>query len=327
MVSAVTFQLRDDTAGSNVSISVALEADLRTIVITPLVALEASHRYRIKAFSASNANLRATDLAGLLLWGTSGSGSTSFLDDYYFDIGATVEDITAPGILEISLPDGLSGAPLNSQFSIGLDEPMSDVCIQSDPLYLQKVGTSEQLLGTLIFSADRYHLTYTLPVGTTLDASSSYEVSAVTLCDLAHNDVAFAGITFTTEAGPDADTTHPYVTASVPADDATNVPLNQVIEWTITERLDGVSVSDRTFYLRDETAASIVPTAVALSADLMTVQMTPDSPLTSAHTYRIYGFNSSASSQRAVDLAGNKLWGRVDSGSSSYLDDYNFTTQ
>ncbi len=322
-----TFRLRDDTAGSYVSVSVDLAADLRSVVITPLEALEASHRYRIYAYAASDSNRRATDLVGLSLWGRSGSSSYSYLDDYYFETGATVADDTAPGILDVSLADGLTDVPLNSQFSILLDEPLSDVCVQSDPVYMQKVGTTDPIMGALTLSADRHRLVYSLPEGTTLDASSSYQLNAVTLCDLAHNEVAFAGSTFTTGAGPDTDTTHPYVTASVPVDDATNVPLNQVIEWTISERLDAASVSDRTFYLRDDTTATIVPTTVTLSADLMTVIITPVSALTSAHSYRIYGYSSSGNSQRAVDLAGNNLWGRSDGSSYTYLDDYNFTTQ
>jgi len=325
-VSATTFQLRDTTDDVDVAISVSLSTDLRTVRLVPQTALTASHDYQIKAFNINDSNVRAHDLAGNIMWASAGSSYYGYMDDNNFTTGTT-SDSTAPTIEQISPANGLTNVPLNAQFSLQIDERLGDACAHENAVYLQKVGTTDKIYGTISVSVSRRYLTYRLPVGTTLDASSNYQVGAVTLCDLANNQVAFAGSTFTTEAGPAEDTTNPYVSAILPADNATGVSLSPTISVTVTERLDRVSVSNETFYLRDDTAGVIVPTTVTLSADSLTVNIVPDAPLVSAHVYRIHAFASTDTGYRAKDLAGNILWFSSGSSYYGYLDDSNFTTQ
>lgn len=323
-----TFYLRDETAAVLVPIAVTLAADLRTVQIVPQEALQANHRYRIHAYSSNDSNRRATDLVGRELWGPANSSYYGYMDDNYFDTGDVVSDTTAPTIEATSIPDGVTGVPLNTRFSVRLDERAGDACAKWNTLYLQKAGSADKIVGTLSMSGDRRQVTYTLPSGVLLDANTSYEVkSDSAFCDLANNQVTFTSSGFTTGAGPDADSTSPYLTGVVPAVGATGVALNQVIEVSISERLSGASVYGGTFFLRDDTTATIVPTTVAVSADMLKVVITPLAPLSNAHVYRVYAYSQADSNYRAVDFVGNALWGRSNSSYYGYMHEYYFTTQ
>ena len=92
----------------------------------------------------------------------------------------------------------------------------------------------------------------------------------------------------------------PGVASANPANGATNVPVDTVIEVSFTEVIDPTTVHAGTFSLRDDRYwGPVVAGSLSVSADRRTVRFTPEQPLFAGHSYvtRVEGVS---------DLAGNQ---------------------
>ncbi len=88
-----------------------------------------------------------------------------------------------------------------------------------------------------------------------------------------------------------------------PANGATNVPLNTVIEARFNERISPVSVSDASVRLYDGVTGLFPAGTTSVSADGLTVRFVPAAPLVPNRLYYFY----TTYSTYVEDLAGNRF--------------------
>jgi RHS repeat-associated protein len=139
-----------------------------------------------------------------------------------------------------------------------------------------------------------------LPDGTQMTLT----ISGVT--DLAGNGLAPQTTQFTTGNGPDADS--PLVLAVSPLQNAQNVPLNTIVELTMSEPVDPGTVSNRTLTLLNNCNNQIVAGTYSLSVDGLTVTFVPGALLAANCTYSV-NFPGAGGGAGISDLAGNSLPG------------------
>ena len=151
------------------------------------------------------------------------------------------------------------------------------------------------------------HRTVTLKLNAPLQANTAYEFAITGVEDLSGNAlVADHTVTFTTGAG--VDLSAPTLVSRTPVSNATGVPLNTLIKTTFSERINPLTVNDSSVRLYEYATGQFVAGTPSLSADGLTVQFTPDAPLTANHQYYFYNTYSTY----IEDLAGN----RYNAGSS-----------
>lgn len=102
-----------------------------------------------------------------------------------------------------------------------------------------------------------------------------------------------------TNAALREDTVPPTVSASVPVNNATQVPVEAAIAATFSEAMDAATLTASTFTLEQGTAS--VPGVVSYNAATQTATFTPSEPLDPAAVY------TAAVGTGAKDLAGNAL--------------------
>src|SRR6185369_14474238 len=114
--------------------------------------------------------------------------------------------------------------------------------------------------------------------------------------DLAGNALA-TGFSWSFTTGATPDTTRPIVSATVPADAATAVEVNQTITAAFSEAMNPLTITPVTFTLKQGTTA----VAGAVSYTGVTATFTPASDLASLTTY------TATVTTGAMALAGNAL--------------------
>lgn len=107
--------------------------------------------------------------------------------------------------------------------------------------------------------------------------------------------------TFFTSVEGIADATAPTVTATVPAANATAVPLNTTFVWTFSEKLAPSTVTADNFYLMNDATEAGVQGTLSYNATAMTVTFTPSTPLAATTKY------IAVADTDVTDLAGNNL--------------------
>ena len=122
--------------------------------------------------------------------------------------------------------------------------------------------------------------------------------------DSANLEAPGAGITVTV-TGTGCDTTPPTVTATSPANGATNVSGGAAVTATFNEAMDSTTINTTTFELRNP-ANNLISAAVTYNATTRIVTLTPGTALAPSTTYTAT-VKGGASDPRAKDAAGNAL--------------------
>ncbi len=264
-----------DTQLGTVAATATLEPDGRAITYVPAEALAVNRAYYVYAYYVR-------DLAGNLAYLTR-----------YFTTGL-VADAQAPVVTGTSLTDAMTGVPINAVISVVFDEPVNEHTLAG--ITLSRNGTvvaTEQVL-----SAD--HRTVTLRLRQLLQQQAAYVFAITGVADLSGNVLAVPRtVNFTT--GPGIDTAGPVLVLHTPANAATGVPLNTLIERQYNERLNPATVVDTAVKLYDGTTGQFLAGTISLSADGTTVRFVPAAALTANRLYYFY----TAYNTYVQDLAGN----------------------
>src|SRR6185437_5527872 len=266
-VNSNTLFIQDQTTGAEIAGSYSVSADGRTINFLPSAPLPVS-----RSFFVIFASRGITDLSGNLL-------SCAGLCNYFFTTGTTV-DATGPSVVGVSPVDGLTGVPINAQVVVEFNEPVDDLTLNQ--ITLSGSGGPVNVLSQL----SNANQTLTLIPVVPLNTSTTYTVSVNGVQDLSGNALTAPVITsFTTGAG--ADLTPPFVTAVSPANGATGVPTNAVIQLQFSKRVDALTVSTADFLVAPFATSIPVPGTIAVSADGLTATFTPSTPLDPSTNYFI----------------------------------------
>jgi hypothetical protein len=138
-----------------------------------------------------------------------------------------------------------------------------------------------------------------------LAANTQHTVTvSANLRDLAGNAIGSAVTSqFTTGAG--VDLLRPQVVLTIPVQSETNVPLDTLLQFTLDERINPLTVTESSFWLRINTTFQNVPGTRVVSADGKTLTFVPDALLEANRSYTLFA-NSAIE-----DLANNPLINRT----------------
>jgi len=277
--------LRDTVDNTTVAASVSLSNDGTTITLVPDDALTLGQRYYYYIYY-----LR--DLAGNSINNNS----------FYFDT-ALVSDSTAPTIEAISLIDGQTGLPTNSKIRIRFDEPINKVSLfEGEQVFIEDAG-STRIPFNMSLNASQTELILT-PTQV-LSANTTYSLTVQDVEDRSSNVLASpVNIDFTTGDGID------HLTGSIlfasPFTAAVNVPVNTLIEASLSEAMDPETLTSDSFYLYDNTDAVVVAGVLGLSENNTRITLTPTANLTADHEYSIFAsYNYASGINFLLDHAGN----------------------
>ncbi|HKV91756.1 MAG TPA: Ig-like domain-containing protein [Candidatus Angelobacter sp.] len=199
--------------------------------------------------------------------------------EFFFTTGFAPET-QGPAVVAVSPANGAAGVPVNSQVVAQFSEPLSVITATTGFQVLQG-GT--QVLGAIALSNGNTQLTFT-PVSP-LSPNTLYTISVTSqITDVAENPLSNPG-TFTFMTGAVADNTTPTVTTVSPANGATGVPTNAVIQLQFSKRVDALTVSTADFVVAPSATSIPVPGTIAVSADGLTATFTPSAPLNPSTNY------------------------------------------
>jgi hypothetical protein len=226
----------------------------------------------------------AKDLAGNAL----GAGFS-----WSFTTGAT-PDTTAPTVSATVPADAATGVAINQTINAAFSEAMDPSTINTATFTLKQGVTP--VAGTVSFAG----VTATFTPGANLAPSTVYTATVTTGAkDLAGNALAANfSWSFTTGAAPD--TTAPTVSATVPADAATGVAINQTINATFSEAMDPLTINTASLLLTGPGATAVAGT-VSYDVPSKIATFTPATNLAPTPVY------AATLTTGAKDLAGNAL--------------------
>jgi YD repeat-containing protein len=200
-----------------------------------------------------------------------------------------------PELLGASPANGADGVPVNSLVVVQFNEPLSAVSAAAG-LQLQQGGIP--VSGTAALSTGNTRFIFT--PASLLAPGADYTIAITSQAtDVAGNPVTVSGSpTFRT--GAVGDPSFPSVTAVGPANGASGVPTNSVIQLQFSKPVDPLTVttSDFTVYPSPWTSFPI-PGTIAVSTDGMTATFTP---ITGLDPFTTYGLEMDSG---VTDLEGN----------------------
>jgi len=278
-----TFLIDDNTTGQGVAGSYSVSTDGQTISFLPNAPLAVSRSFSV-IFSFGG----ITDLSGNPL-------GCAVLCNFSFTTG-TVANTTGPSVVRVSPANGLTGVPINAQVVIQFSEPVDELTINQ--VTLSGGGGTVTVSGAL----SNANQTLTLVPVVPLNTGTNYTVSVTGVQDLSGNALtAPSTTTFTTGAG--ADLTPPTVTMVSPANGATGVPTNSVIQIQFSKRVDPLTVTPADFIVFRSATGIPIPGTIAVSADGLSATFTPNSALSPSTGYFIEATGN------ILDLEGQGLQG------------------
>src|SRR6185369_7988104 len=277
-INSNTFIVRDNVTGTNLSGTISLSMNGRTLTFAPNTPLAVGRNHSVFfAFQGIQ------DLAGNFLSGSNFSFTTSF-----------AADVIGPQVTGVSPADGLTQAPINAQVMVTFNEPVQTLSV--DNVTLTAAATPINVTRTLT-NGNR---TLTLTPALLLPANTLFTVNIGTAVkDLAGNNLSSAVTTsFTTGTG--ADLIRPTITQVDPASGATGVPTNAVIRLQFSERINPLTVNSSTFQILTSNFGVPVSGNITVAADRLSATFTPSSPLALSTAYFIQAFG-------ITDLTGQEI--------------------
>ncbi|MGA2180667.1 MAG: Ig-like domain-containing protein [Verrucomicrobiota bacterium] len=188
------------------------------------------------------------------------------------------------------------GVPINSQLAVTFSEAMNPATINGTTFILKQgstpvTGTVSYVNGMAIFTPATALTTNTPYTATITTGAKTTEAT-----DLDDNALATDFVwSFTTSASTDV--TRPTVSSTIPADNATGVPINSQLAATFSKAMNPATITDTTFTLQQ----GITPVTGTVNYASSTATFAPATNLTTNTLY------TATITTGATDLAGNAL--------------------
>jgi hypothetical protein len=224
--------------------------------------------------------------------GTNGVAAQSSCYVDYFTTTAAQD--TTPGTVKIGPPNGATNVGTNAFIRLQFSKPVDITTINSTNVQVTTGGNP--IPGTWTYNYSGYDVLGAnfYPVNP-LPASNPIQISTSGMLDYAGNTFAAANAQFTTAALPD------FTNANVSYDFSfgqTGIATNASFTCRYSKPMDPSSITPAGVYVWSFVANATVPVTYTFSSDLMSVTMTPKSPLLAGAQY-------SYSCNGAIDLTGN----------------------
>jgi Ice-binding-like/Bacterial Ig-like domain len=215
----------------------------------------------------------------------------------------TASGATTPSVISVVPSIGATAVPINQTLTATFSEAMNPATITATTFTLAGPGGAA-VTGTVAYVVAGSIATFT--PAASLAASTVYTATITTGAkDLAGDALASNFVwTFTTSATPD--TTKPTVTATNPANAATNVPINQAVTATFSKPVNPATISSTSFLLKGSGGAAVAGlVSYAGVANLAT--FTPTAPL-AANTLFTATITTAVTDLAGNTLASNYVW-------------------
>ncbi|MDO6578940.1 Ig-like domain-containing protein, partial [Alteromonas stellipolaris] len=199
-------------------------------------------------------------------------------------------------VLSTSVTEGQTEVPLNARLRVRFSEPMSS--LESELVFLTSLGESVPV--NYSWNSDRTLLT--LIPKQLMGINTTYTLNIGQSPDLSGNTVTPVTVSFTT--GGFVDSIAGNIVTYSPSSNATDVPLNAVIEFKVSDELDPTLLTSGSFYVIDVDGDGLpILASLLLSEDGQTARLTPSDNFEANNRYRVYfGYG-----ENLYDLAGNRL--------------------
>ncbi len=224
--------------------------------------------------------------------GTNGVAATANCWTTYFYTGAGPD--TTSGTVKIGPPDGSNNIGTNAYIRLQFSKPVDVTTINATNVAITTGGNPISGTWSYALSGNDVIGANFSPVNP-LPASSTIQVSVNGLLDYAGNLFSEPTATFMTAATPD------YSTPTVALDFSywqTGIATNASFNCRYSEAIDPSSITPGGLYLHSYVDNANIPVNYTFSSDMMTVTMTPITPLFADSQYIYYCNN-------AIDLTGN----------------------
>ncbi len=275
-------------ANASVPSTYTFSSDMMSVTMTPVTTLFANSQYDYTCNGA-------IDLTG--------NGQQNGSEIFYTG-GA--KDTAGPLLVTANPPNGATNVAINTNegpwnsTSLGLlfNKPINYNSLNGITITPQG-GTA---IPVALFQQDG-DAEVSIQLGATLVPNTKYTYSITGATDLAGNLIAPVTSSFTT--GSAFDYSNPTVTTVLPANSATGIDVASTAKITFTEPMNPILIDSAHFYLRTHNTQVTVPGTVTLSADDLTVTITPTTALTPS---TIYDVVLVAPNWYLTDFAGNPFY-------------------
>ena len=250
----------------------------------------------VATFTPKNALAFHTLFTATISTGAESLAGTSLAGNYAWSFMTAAAPAPPTVIFTVPL-DGATGVPVNQALSATFSVAMNPATIDSATFTLAGPG------GTAVKGVVTY-----VPAGSVATFTPDADLAASTLytatITTGAKDLEAAALaknyvwTFTTGAA--IDKTSPTVISTIPADLATDVPLNQLVSATFSKAMNPATMTASNFTLKGPGAAA-VHGLVAYAAISNTITFTPTANLSPSTLY------TAEITTGAADLAGNTL--------------------
>jgi large repetitive protein len=269
-VSPATVSLRqNDGAQTPVASSISLVRGGRVIRIVPSAPLTASTGY----FYRVTSGIKDLD------------GSSPSFDSTFFFVTGTVSDGTAPQVVGVSPPGGVTNVGVNAQVRLRFSESINPLSVTGQSVMIMG-GGGNIMPSTISFTSDNREVL--IVPHSPLPEATQIAVKVEGVEDLAGNQVAAQTTQFTTGSKPDVNV--PNVVRTNPFNGATDVPVNTVVTLEADKPVDPLTVNAQTFAVFDNTTSQAVDGTYSLSMDGRTISFVPNQPLGTGRSHSV-GFS------------------------------------
>ena len=264
--------------GSNVALNQSLGSGNQLLTLTPTAGLLPNTAYTLTVNGVA-------DQSGNTMTAAANSN---------FNTGGTV-DLTPLTITSVAPLSGATGVPVNAQIRVGFSKGVNVVSLAGGNLvlYPASVGSSYPIVGKLSVSSDGTTVTFTPTVN--LLAETQYCAYVTGVIDLEGQSLSGSAYQGCFTTGGSSQSSGPAVVSISPANGATGVPVNALVEVGLNEALSAVSVGNSAITV--SVGGQAIPGTVTMP-NSTTLLWTPASNLATSASYSVgvSGF---------TDLAGN----------------------
>jgi len=258
------------------------------------------------------ANLAASTMyTATITTGAMDLAGTALAQNYVWTFTTAANGQMVPPTVVLTDPlDGATAVPLNQTLSATFSKAMNPATIDGATFKLTGPGAAA-VAGLVAYAAVGNTATFNPTAN--LAPSTLYTATITTGAqDLAGNALA-SNFMWTFTTGAAVNSNPPELVSTVPANAATDVPLNQAVSATFTEAMDPLTISTSTFQLTGPGGTAIAGT-VSYDAVSDIATFTPTLPLLAGSTY------NATVTTGATNLTGVPL------GTTGAPDPWSFTT-
>ena len=236
---------------------------------------------------------------------------TALAQNYVWTFTTAASPILTPPTVISTIPlNGATSVPLNQIVSATFSTAMNPATINSATFKLTGPGATA-VSGLLAYAAIGNTLTFTPTAN--LAPSTLYTATITTGAQNLAGTALASNFVWTFTTGTGTATIAPELVSTVPANSATNVPLNQAISATFTEAMNPLTITTATFQVTGPGGTAIAGT-VSYDAINFIATFTPSALLTASSNY------IATITSGATDLTGNPL------GTTGAPNPWHFTT-